>query len=83
MELMFSNIAQKITLALGPCANTIEIFSLFVYLLIVQFMTYTGLMRRYLKGPSSNLGRRYIIECLAVSPAPACLLAGAGLDLFR
>jgi hypothetical protein len=46
-------------------------------------MYVTGLVRSYLKIPSSNLGRRYTIECLAIRPAPTCLHAGAGLDLFR
>jgi hypothetical protein len=49
----------------------------------IVFMIVIGLMRSYLKSPSSNHGPHYIIECLAVSLTSACLLAGAGSDLFR
>jgi hypothetical protein len=42
----------------------------------------TGLVPSNLRSPSSNLGRRYMFECLAVSPVPACPLADAGSNLF-
>jgi hypothetical protein len=50
-----------------------------VSIISTSFPCVTGLVRSYLKSQSSNLERRYTIECLAVSPAPACLHAGAGL----
>jgi hypothetical protein len=53
--------------------------SLFGFIDVYCFVT--GLVRSYLKSPSSKLGRPYTIKCLAVSPATACLHAGAGLDM--